>query len=103
MDILHGLVLKDSSDLAEVASGDMSELKELTDYWDANGRVQIEQKIATLSVKSDSQRSSRTSFHGQRGSARTFWTTLLCCFRRQFNVTASSMITMVVTVRMRRR
>ena len=89
MDILHGSVLKDSSDLAaEVASGDMSALKALSDNWDANGRVQIEQKIATLSVKNNSRRSSNNaSSNAQVGTLWVFfWATLVCCYRRQFKV-----------------
>ena len=88
MDILHGSVLKDSSDLAaEVASGDMSALKALSDNWDANGRVQIEQKIATLSVKNNSRRSSNNaSSNAQVSTSWVFWATLVCCYRRQFKV-----------------
>ena len=88
MDILHGSVLKDSSDLAaEVASEDMSALKALSDNWDANGRVQIEQKIATLSVKNNSRRSSNNaSSNAQVGTSWVFWATLVCCYRRQFKV-----------------
>ena len=88
MDILHGSVLKDSSDLAaEVASGDMSALKALSDNWDANGRVHIERKIATLSMKNNSRRSSNNaSSNAQVGTSWVFWATLVCCYRRQFKV-----------------